>query len=72
MKTMILNKQTGREVKEHDWVSRKDYKGFYSRYELLEIYEEDEEARVRYITNQDGDFYTTQTFHRLGLKKVML
>ena len=72
MKTMIINAKTGKEVKEHDWVSRKDRYGFYIRFEILELYGEDEEARVRYITNQDGDLYTTQTFHKLGLKQVML
>jgi hypothetical protein len=72
MKTLILNKQTGKEVQENQWVTLKDRKGFYSRYELLEIYEDTEEARVKYITTQDGSLYTTQTFHRLGLKKVML
>lgn len=72
MKTMILNKQTGREVEENQWVTRKDYKGFYSRYEILEIYEDTEEARVKYITSDDGYLYTTQTFHKLGLKRVML
>jgi len=71
MKTMILNKQTGREVQENQWVTRKDYKGFYSRFEILELYD-DETARVRYLTGDDGYLYTTQTFHRLGLKQVML
>ena len=71
MKTMILNKQTGREVEENQWVTRKDYKGFYSRFEILELYD-DETARVRYLTGDDGYLYTTQTFHRLGLKQVML
>ena len=72
MKTMILNKQTGREVQENQWVTLKDRKGFYSRYEVLEIYEDTEEARVKYITGDDGYLYTTQTFHKLGLKRVML
>lgn len=71
MKTLILNKQTGREVQENQWVTKKDHKGFYSRYEILELYE-DETARVRYLTGDDGYLYTTQTFHKLGLKQVML
>ena len=72
MKTMILNKQTGREVQENQWVSRKDFKGLYRRYELLEIYEDDETARVRVLTSADGYLYTTQSFSKLGLKRVML
>jgi hypothetical protein len=72
MKTLILHTQTGREVQENQWVTRKDYKGFYARYEVLEIYEDDETARVRYLTGDDGYLYTTQTFHKLGLRKVLL
>lgn len=72
MKTMILNKQTGREVQENQWVSRKDFKGLYRRYELLEIYEDDETARVRVLTGGDGYLYTTQSFSKLGLKRVIL
>jgi hypothetical protein len=72
MKTMIINRQTGREVQENQWVTLKDRKGFYSRYELLEVYEDDETARVRYLTGDDGYLYTTQNFHRLGLRKVLL
>lgn len=72
MKTMILNKQTGREVQENQWVSRKDFKGLYRRYELLEIYEDDETARVRVLTCDDGYLYTTQSFSKLGLKRVLL
>jgi hypothetical protein len=47
-------------------------RGFISRYEMLEIYEDTEEARVKYITEFDGDLYITQTFHKLGLKRVLL
>jgi hypothetical protein len=72
MKTMILNTKTGREVQENQWVTRKDLKGFYSRYEVLEIYEDSETARVRYLTGDDGYLYTTQDFRKLGLRKVML
>jgi hypothetical protein len=72
MKTLILNKQTGREVEEHQWVTRKDYRGLYSKYEILEIYEDTEEARVRYITGDDGYLYTTQSFFKLGLRRVLL
>jgi len=72
MKTMILNKQTGREVQENQWVTLKDRKGFYSRYEVLELYEDTEEARVKYITGDDGTLYTTQSFFKLGLRKVLL
>lgn len=72
MKTLILNKKTGREVQENQWVTRKDRQGFYTKYEILEIYEDTEEARVKYITAQDGYLYTTQSFHKLGLRKVLL
>ena len=72
IKTIIINRQTGQEVHENQWVTLKDRKGFYSRYELLEIYEEDETARVKYITGDDGYLYTTQDFYRLGLRRVML
>ena len=72
MKTMILNIKTGKEVQKHEWVKRKDSKGFVTKFELLEIYEDDEEARVRYLTGDDGYLYTTQGFHKLGLKRVML
>jgi hypothetical protein len=72
MKTMILNAKTGREVQENQWVTRKDYRGLYSKYEILEIYEDDETARVRYLTGDDGYLYTTQGFHKLGLRKVLL
>ena len=72
MKTLILNAKTGREVQENQWVTRKDYRGLYSKYEILEIYEEDETARVRYLTGDDGYLYTTQGFHKLGLRKVLL
>jgi hypothetical protein len=72
MKTMVINNKTGREVQENEWVTLKDRKGFYSRYELLELHEESEEARVRYLTGDDGYLYTTQTFFKLGLRRVML
>ena len=72
MKTMIINAKTGQEVQEHQWVTRKDKRGFYSKYEVLEIYEDTEEARVKYITEFDGNLYITQTFHKLGLKRVLL
>lgn len=72
MKTIVVNKKTGKEIKENEWITRKDKKGFYSRYELLEIYESDETARVRFLTGDDGYFYTTRGFHELGLRKVLL
>ena len=72
MKTLIINKQNGHEVQENQWVTLKDRKGFYSRYEVLELYEEDETARVKYITANDTNLYTTQSFFKLGLRKVLL
>jgi hypothetical protein len=72
MKNKIINIKTGREIQENQWVSRKDIKGFYSRYEVLEIYEDDDTARVRVLTGDDGYLYTTQPFHKLGLRKVLL
>jgi len=72
MKSKVIVVKTGREVNENEWVNRKDIKGYYRRYEILEIYECDETARVRVLTGGDGYLYTTQGFHKLGLKKVML
>ena len=72
MKALVIDAKTGKEVRENQWVNRKDIKGYYRRYEILEIYEGDETARVRVLTGDNGYLYTTQGFHKLGLKKVML
>jgi hypothetical protein len=72
MKTLILSERSGREVHKNQWLTKKNYKGREIRFEVLELYAEDETARVKIITNQDGYLYTTETFHKLGLKRVML
>ena len=72
MKTMVINATTGREVHKNQWVTKKNHKGFVIRYEVLELYEEDDTARVKIIQGNDTNLYTTQTFFKLGLKRVML
>jgi hypothetical protein len=71
MKTIIINKKTGQEVFENQWVTLKDKRGLYSRYEILKFYD-DGTARVRYLTGDDGYLYTTQTLHALRLQEVLL
>jgi hypothetical protein len=68
----VIDKKTGRELHSGDTLIRKDYKGFFRRYEMLSISEDNTRIQVREVGKDDRWLYHTFPLSRLGLDVVML
>jgi hypothetical protein len=68
---MVIDRKTGKEVNAGDTLTRKDYKGFKHRYEVLEL-NPPHWVRVRKLTQQDRWVYLSMTLAALQLDEVML
>ncbi len=68
---MIIDRKTGKEVTEGDWLMRKDYKGFKHRFEILEFIPS-HSVRVRKLTQGDRWVYLSMPLVSLQLDEVML
>ena len=67
---MIVDKKTGREVKAGDSLIRKNYKGFKTRYEVLEI--RPDCIHVRKLDFGDRWVYLNVQPETLQLSRVMV
>ncbi len=68
---MIIDRKTGKEVTEGDWLVRKDYKGFKHRFEILEFIPP-HSVRVRKLMQDDRWVYLSMPLVSLQLDEVML
>lgn len=66
---MIVDKKTGLEVKVGDSLIRKNYKGFKTRYEVLDI--RDDHIHVRKLDAGDRWVYLNVQPETLQLSRVM-
>jgi hypothetical protein len=69
---MLLDDRTGRKLSCGDWISRKDYKGFIRRYELMGVNEDNTRVQVRELDGEDRWLYHSFPMTRLHLKWVMI
>lgn len=67
---MIVDKKTGLEVKVGDSLIRKNYKGFKTRYEVLDI--RDDCIHVRKLDHGDRWVYLNVQPETLQLSRVMV
>lgn len=68
---MIVDRKTGKEVVVGDTLTRKDYKGFKHRFEVLEFLDS-ETVQVRKLDHGDRWVYLRLPMSRLQLDEVML
>jgi len=68
----IIDKKTGRELHSGDTLVRKDYKGFFRRYEMLSISEDNTRIQVRELGKDDRWLYHSYPLEKLGLDAVMV
>jgi hypothetical protein len=68
----VIDKKTGRELHSGDVLVRKDYKGFFRRYEMLSISEDNTRIQVREVGKDDRWLYHSYPLSKLGLDVVML
>lgn len=75
MTTKIIDRKTGKEVKEGTILIRKDYKGFKHRYEVLgfdKMLRGDTGAKVRKMGQDDRWTYLFMPLNALQLDEVIL
>jgi hypothetical protein len=62
---VVMNIKANREVKVGDWITRKDYKGGFHRYEVLKF-----DAMLVEVAEHHNDsrYYITLPYHTLGLR----
>ena len=68
---MIIDKKTGKPVNVGDMLTRKDYKGFKHRYEVLELIPP-HTVQVRKLGQGDRWVYLSMPLAALQLDEVML
>lgn len=68
----VIDKKTGRELHSGDVLVRKDYKGFFRRYEMISISEDNTRVQVKELGKNDSWIYHSYALSKLGLDAVMV